>query len=126
MKKKEIIEKDGIQYEVIKIIKKESEKKVIVGPGWDLTQYEKWYDMKYCLEAVKSDGYSLQYVKDQTEAVCLEAVKRNGDSLQYVKDQTEAVCLEAVKSDGYSLRYVNKKVFLNSKKTLVVNKKQED
>ena len=62
MKEKTIIEKDGIQYEVIKIIKKESEKKVIVGPGLDVTEYEKWYDMKYCLEAVKSDGYSLRYV----------------------------------------------------------------
>ena len=36
------------------------------------------------LEAVKNDGYALQYVKDQSEAVCLEAVKRNGDALRYV------------------------------------------
>ena len=39
---------------------------------------------KAALEAVKRNGYALQYVKDQTEAVCLEAVKRNGDALQYV------------------------------------------
>ncbi len=135
MRKKEIIEKDGIQYEVIKIIKEESKGKVIIGPGWDVTEYEKWYDEKFCLEAVKRNGYLLQYVKDQTEAVCLEAVKSDGDSLRYVKDQTEAVCLEAVKyvkdqteavcleavkSDGDSLQYVNKKVFINKNK-----KKQE-
>jgi len=41
----------------------------------------------------------------------LEAVKRNGYALQYVKDQTEAVCLEAVKQDGYALQYVNVNVF---------------
>src|SRR4030043_204907 len=93
MKKKKIIEKDGVQYEVIKIIKKEQEKKIIIGPGWDVTEYEKWYDEKYCLEAVKSDGYSLRYVRDQTEQICLEAVK----------------------SDGDSLRYVNKKVFISIK-----------
>ena len=44
----------------------------------------KWKEESYCLEAVKQDGYSLQYVKEQTEAVCLEAVKQDGDSLRYV------------------------------------------
>ena len=39
---------------------------------------------KDALEAVKRNGYALQYVKDQTEAICLEAVKRNGYALQYV------------------------------------------
>ena len=39
-----------------------------------------------CLEAVKEDGYALQYVKEQTEDICLAAVKQNGDALQFVKD----------------------------------------
>ena len=65
-----------------------------------------WSDTKFCLAAVKEDGYSLRYVKAQSEAVCLAAVKENGDSLQYVKAQSEAVCLAAVKKDGDSLRYV--------------------
>ncbi len=65
------------------------------------------------LEAVKQDGYALQYVKDQTEAVALEAVKQDGRALQYVKDQTEAVALEAVKRNGYALQYVvNVKLFI--------------
>lgn len=38
------------------------------------------------LKAVESDGYALQYVKDQTEAICLKAVESDGDALQYVKD----------------------------------------
>ena len=70
-------------------------KKVIVGPGWDLSKFEEWYNLKFCLKAVESDGYALQYVKEQTEAVCLKAVERNGDAL----------------------RYVNKKVFISVKKT---------
>ena len=36
------------------------------------------------LKAVERNGYALQYVKEQTEAVCLKAVESNGDALQYV------------------------------------------
>ena len=45
----------------------------------------------------------------------LEAVKCNGYALQYVKEQTEAVCLEAVKRNGYALRYVDKNIFFKPK-----------
>ena len=38
--------------------------------------------------------------------MCLKAVERNGYALQYVKDQSEAVCLKAVEADGYALQYV--------------------
>ena len=37
----------------------------------------------------------------------LKAVKQNGSTLLYVKDQTEVICIEAVKQDGYTLRYVS-------------------
>ena len=40
--------------------------------------------IKEALEVVKRNGYALQYVKEQTEAVCLKAVERNGYALQYV------------------------------------------
>lgn len=33
-------------------------------------------DLKVALKAVEKNGYALQYVKDQTEAVCLKAVER--------------------------------------------------
>ena len=36
------------------------------------------------IKAVESDGYALQYVKDQTEAVCIKAVESDGDALRYV------------------------------------------
>jgi hypothetical protein len=58
------------------------------------------------LAAVKQNGDSLQYVREQTEDICLAAVKQNGDSLRYVREQTEDICLAAVKQNGYSLRYV--------------------
>ena len=65
-------------------------------------------DEKECLEAVKQNGYNLQYVKEQTEDICLEAVKQNGYALQYVQNQTKEMCIEAVKQDGFALQYVNK------------------
>ena len=42
------------------------------------------YNGQEAMKAVESDGYALQYVKDQTEAVCMKAVERNGYALQYV------------------------------------------
>ena len=75
--------------------------------------FERWSDKKQCMEAVKQNGYSLQYVKEQSEALCMEAVKQDGDSLQYVKEQSEALCMEAVKQNGYSLQYVKEhKIFI--------------
>jgi len=75
-----IIEKNGKQYKVIEVIE---DNKTIVN-GWDLTEYEKWYDEEYCLEAVKQNGYTLKYVRIQTKEICLEAVKENKYALQYV------------------------------------------
>ena len=43
------------------------------------------------LKAVESDGYALQYVKEQTEAICLKAVERNGYALRYVEIKSEKV-----------------------------------
>ena len=67
---------------------------------------EDWNDSEYCLEAVKRDGYALEYVKEQTSEMCLEAVKRDGLTLKFVKEQTPEICLEAVKQNGYALRFV--------------------
>ena len=55
---------------------------------------------------MESDGYALQFVKDQTEAICLKAVEGNAYALQFVKDQTEAICLKAVEMNGYALQFV--------------------
>ena len=47
----------------------------------------------------------------KSSKICLAAVKQNGQSLQYVKDQTPEICLVAVKQNGHALRYVNKAIF---------------
>jgi len=65
------------------------------------------------LKAVEEDGYALQYVKDQSEAICLKAVERNGYALRYVKDQSEAICLKAVEEDGDALQYVKDQLFFD-------------
>jgi len=69
-----------------------------------------WINPKKALAAVKQNGYALQYVKDQTEAICLEAVKQNGLTLKYVKDQTEEICLAAVKQNKDATIYINKEI----------------
>ena len=50
----------------------------------------------------------------------LEAVKKNGYALQYVKDQTEAICLEAVKQNGHALQFVNEDIFTEKAKELTI------
>lgn len=84
MAKKEVIEKDGVKYEVVRVLQQEAGKKVVINGLGDVSAYEKWYNRKECLEAVKRDGYALQYVREQDKEICLEAVKRYGDALQYV------------------------------------------
>src|SRR5574344_1247767 len=67
---------------------------------------EDWHDPKYCIAAVKRDGYALRFVKNQTPEICLEAVKRNGFAIKFVKKQTPDICLEAIKRNGLALEYV--------------------
>ena len=64
------------------------------------------------MTAVKQDGYALEYVHNQTEAICLAAVKQNVYALRYVHNKTEAICLAAVRQDASALQYVlDKKLF---------------
>ena len=49
-------------------------------------QYLAILTIEAAMEEVKQDGYALQYVKDQTDAICIEAVKKNGEALKYVID----------------------------------------
>src|SRR5574344_798628 len=67
---------------------------------------EDWHDPKYCIAAVKRDGYALRFVKNQTPEICLEAVKQNGFAIRFVINQTPEICLEAVKRNGCALEYV--------------------
>lgn len=71
-----------------------------------ISELKIWEDNKYCLEAVKRDGSTLEYVRNQTEEICLKAVKQYGLALQYVLDQTDEICLKAIKRHDDALKYV--------------------
>lgn len=64
-----------------------------------------------CLAAVSQNGYALCYIDTNeeriyTEAICIQAVKQNGDTLQFVRHQTPNICLAAVKQKGASVKHV--------------------
>ena len=110
MKLEEFLEKvNGREQDIINYSEKEAFE-AVRQDGYAL-QYVKDQTPELCLEAVKQDGYALRYVKDQTPELCLEAVRQNGQALQYVKDQTPELCLEAVRQNGNVLQYVNKSIF---------------
>ena len=69
---------------------------------------EDWNDSEYCLEAVKENGYNLEYVKEQTPEICLEAVKEDGYALEYVKEQTPTI-IHYLKKYNMSLYELYKK-----------------
>jgi len=56
--KEEIITYKGRKLKVIEV---ETD-----GKSQEELEFEKWSDSKYCLEAVKRNGYALSYVKEQT------------------------------------------------------------
>ena len=58
------------------------------------------------LEAVKKNGWFLEYVKNQTPEICMAAVKQNGEALEFVQNQTPELCMAAVKQNGLALKYV--------------------
>ena len=67
----------------------------------------KYFTEEESLKAVRKNGFTVQYVKNQTDEICLEAVKKNGHALAYVKNQTEEICLEAVRQNGDAIKYIN-------------------
>ena len=88
--------------------------RLILSDRLEIGDLEVWKDPAYCLTAVKYDGLSLRFIKQQTPEICLEAVKNNdygllyGYALKYVLEQTEEICVAAVKKDGLALKYVTK------------------
>lgn len=58
------------------------------------------------MEAVKQDGFALEYVKRQTHKLCLEAIKQDGHALNFVKKQTPKICIEAIKQNVNHKRYI--------------------
>ena len=48
-------------------------------------------EKKYLWEAVKRNGYAIQYIKNPSEAVQMEAVKRNGYAIQHIANPSEVI-----------------------------------
>ena len=65
-KKEEIIIHKGRKLKVLEVIEE--------GKSHAEIEFEQWSDEKYCLKAVESDGYALQYVKDKK--VFMKIIKR--------------------------------------------------
>ena len=63
--------------------------------------------LEICEAAVDNCGTALAYAKFQTEEMCLKAVRYHGTNLQFVQNQTGDICLEAVKSDPVAFRFVD-------------------
>ena len=78
--------------------------------GWELEFAEK-QDREICLEAVRENGWALKFVEKQDREICLTAIKESGWALQFVKEQDIEICLEAImrEKDLSLLRYIDKK-----------------
>jgi DNA-dependent RNA polymerase auxiliary subunit epsilon len=59
-----------------------------------------------CLNAVKQNRNSIQYIHNPSEKVQLEAVKQNGYNIVYIQNPSEKLKLEAVKQNGYNIVYI--------------------
>lgn len=61
-----------------------------------------------CLEAVRTNGYAIQYVKERTPEICLAAVKQNGLVLQLIPEQAQTlpIALAALKQNPDSWIYL--------------------
>ena len=44
----------------------------------------KWYDNDYCLEAVKQNGYALQFIENPTKKMCLTAITQDLHIIQFI------------------------------------------
>ena len=56
------------------------------------------------IEAVKQDGYAIQYIKNPSLEVQIEAVKQDGYAIQYIKISSLGMINE---NDSVSKRYNN-------------------
>jgi len=106
MNLKQFLESVGGKESDIKVFKTHKESLVACEQDGYALQYVKDQTEAICKVACEQNGYALRYVKDQTEAICKVACEQNGDALQYVKDQTEAICKVACEQEGYALQYV--------------------
>ena len=85
---------------------------------------------EYMLEAVKHDGYALQYASktlQNDKEIVLEAIKEDHRALKCASDElknNKEFILEAVKRNGFALKYVPKA--LQNDKEIVIEAIKED
>lgn len=70
-----------------------------------------WSNSKFCDNALKLNGLSLQYVKVKTYNHCECAVGENGDALEFVPQHLidYNLCFRAVKRNRFAIRFVPQK-----------------
>ena len=69
-----------------------------------------WKDPEFYIDAIKHNGYALQYIETQTNEMCILAVKCKPLALQYVRKdlQTSEMCTYAVERIPLAFMYVKK------------------
>lgn len=65
--------------------------------------------MTYTIEDLKENGLLLEHfdAKDKTEEACIEAVKQNGYALEFVEFKTDKVCEAAIKQNEKAKELMN-------------------
>lgn len=61
---------------------------------------------KLRIEALRENGYVLQYFEEQDVTMCSEAVKSEGNALEFVKIQTKELCQVAYRQDKASSHFM--------------------
>ena len=58
------------------------------------------------LEAVKQNGWNIEFIKNPSEEMQLIAVRSNGMVIQYIKNPSEEMQLIAVRKTGHAIGYI--------------------
>lgn len=65
--------------------------KLVIKKIYLFSEFEGWNEHDFCMNAVRTYGDMLYFVKNQTEDICLESVKQDSNNLRFVKNQTEKI-----------------------------------
>jgi hypothetical protein len=67
---------------------------LILGECIEIKDLNIWDNDKFCLQSVKQNGLSLEYISNQTPEICSQALKQNTDAIKYINDPTYAIISE--------------------------------
>ena len=106
---KEVIELDGVKYrKVEEVCSKHNIEELRSKKRQWVIDYKDFdpEDEQQCLEAVKENGWVIQYINNPSEAVQLEAVKENGYTIVYINNPSEAVIEAALDQNPDAYIYI--------------------